>query len=209
MSRSVKIYYGLSGTFKGTTIDCSLKSGDTVLNSGIKQWKYWENSLLGGLNNPSDLNYALLHLSRLKDMKFDLTKDSTTLHVERGVSDMLFYWLLSNPTYENSETLIRNLIEEEISVSMVAGGDISEPTKILLVQKDYEFVRDVVLSEPTRKERFLGGVDDYMLSQDHYIEFTKKFNKISEIIEITNARDYLRSLGLEWKDPKQLNELKN
>ena len=209
MSRSVKIYYGLSGTFKGTTIDCSLKSGDTVLNSGIKQWKYWENSLLGGLNNPSDLNYALLHLSRLKDMKFDLTEDSTTLHVERGVSDMLFYWLLSNPTYKNSETLIRNLIEEEISVSMVAGGDISEPTKILLVQKDYEFVRDVVLNEPTRRERFLGGVDDYMLSQDRYIEFTKKFNKISEIIEITNARDYLRSLGLEWKDPKQLNELKN
>ena len=209
MSRSVKIYYGLSGTFKGTTIDSSLKSGDTVLNSGIKQWKYWENSLLGGLNNPSDLNYALLHLSRLKDMKFDLTKDSTTLHVERGVSDMLFYWLLSNPTYKNSETLIRNLIEEEISVSMVAGGDILEPTKILLVQKDYEFVRDVVLSEPTRRERFLGGVDDYMLSQDRYIEFTKKFNKISEIIEITNARDYLRSLGLEWKDPKQLNELKN
>lgn len=209
MSRSVKIYYGLSGAFKGTTIDCSLKSGDTVLNSGIKQWKYWENSLLGGLNNPSDLNYALLHLSRLKDMKFDLTKDSTTLHVERGVSDMLFYWLLSNPTYENSETLIRNLIEEEISVSMVAGGDISEPTKILLVQKDYEFVRDVVLNEPTRRERFLGGVDDYMLSQDRYIEFTKKFNNISEIIEITNARDYLRSLGLEWRDPKQFNELKN
>ena len=209
MSRSVKIYYGLSGTFKGTTIDCYLKSGDTVLNSGIKQWKYWENSLLGGLNNPSDLNYALLHLSRLKDMKFDLTKDSSTLHVERGVSDMLFYWLLSNPTYENSETLIRNLIEEEISVSMVAGGDISEPKKILLVQKDYEFVRNVVLNEPTRRERFLGGVDDYMLSQDRYIEFTKKFNKISEIIEITNARDYLRSLGLEWRDPKQLNELKN
>ena len=197
MPRSVKIYYGLSGTFKSTTIKQLFKPGDNILWSGIKQWKQWETGILGLKNSPSDLNFALLHLSRLKDNEYSIIKDSTTFHIERGVSDMVFYWLLSNPA-ESFETMLFNLVKEEIEVSKFVSGSNSEPKKILLVQKDYDFIRDVVLSEKTRAERFPGGVDDYLKAQDLYIDFTKKFNNIDEIIEITDARNYLERLGIKY-----------
>ena len=197
MSRSVKIYYGLSGSFKGTTIDNTLKPGDEVLHSGIKQWKYWEKNILSEKNNPSDLNFALLHLSRLMDRGYSIIKDSTTFHIERGITDMVFYWLLNFPT-EDYETIIKNLVEEEIKVSRFVGGDDIEPEKILLVQKDKEFIEKIVLKEKTRSDRFPGGVEDYLKAQDLYIDFTKKYNKISKVIEITSARDYLNKLGVKY-----------
>lgn len=197
MSRSVKIYYGLSGSFKGTTIDQTLRPGDEVLHSGIKQWKFWEKNILSEKNNPNDLNFALLHLSRLMDREYSLIKDSTTFHVERGVTDMVFYWLLNHPT-ENYETIIKGLVEEEIRVSKFVGGDDIEPEKILLVQKDKEFIEKIVLREKTRSDRFPGGVEDYLKAQDLYVDFTKKYNKISKVIEVTSARDYLKKLGVKY-----------
>lgn len=212
MSRSVKIYYGLSGTFKSTTIKSLFRQGDDILWSGIKQWKSWETSILGNKNNPSDLNFALLHLSRLRDREYNITKDNTIFHVERGISDMVFYWLLSSPTTESlssvmkddnsriieAESMLIDLIEEEIKISKFVGGSEKDPTKILLVQKDVEFIKDVVLKEQTRAERFPGGVEDYLRAQDLYIDFTKRFNKIDEVIEITNAKNYLKNLGIDY-----------
>lgn len=197
MSRSVKIYYGLSGTFKSTTIKALFNLGDDILWSGIKQWKSWENNILGNINNPCDLNFALLHLSRMKDREYSMIKENTVFHVERGISDMVFYWLLNNPI-ESYELMLTNLIEEEIKVSKFVGGDDIEPNKILLIQRDVDFIKDVVLKEKTRSERFPGGVDDYLKAQDLYIDFTKKFNKIDEIIEITNAKNYLKKLGIDY-----------
>lgn len=206
MSRSVKFYYGLSGTFKETTIKNNLKLGDDVLWSGIKRWKGWE-SMLGDRIPKSDLNLALLHLSRLADKEYNLTMDEKTLYVERGVTDMLYYWLQSHPT-GNQETMIKSLVEEELRVSRIVGGGIQEPEKILLVQKDYEFVEKVVFNEPTRAACFPGGIRDYISSQDRYVDFTKKNNKISEIIYINDAREYLESIGVAWKldDNDEINE---
>lgn len=215
MSRSVKIYYGLSGTFKSTTINSLFRLGDEVLWSGIKQWKSWEKNILGFKNNPSDLNFALLHLSRLKDRGYSITKEDTIFYVERGISDMVFYWLLSSPTKPQelnhiesllgysvdaifNESMLIKLIEEEIKISKFVGGSEKDPTKTLLVQKDVDFIKDVVLKEETRSDRFPNGVDDYLKAQDLYIDFTKRFNKIDEVIEITNAKDYLKRLGIDY-----------
>lgn len=203
MSRSVKIFYGLSGTFKGTTIkaESQQKIGSDVLWSGIKQWKYWE-ELVQRRNNPSHLNLALLHLSRLKDKEYDITKENTTLFVERGVSDMLFYWLHNLPAMTENETIIKNLIEEEIKVSELVAGGNKKPEKVLLIQRDYDFVQNVVLKEYTRSECFPGGVKDYINAQDRYVSFTKKYNDIDEIIEIDNAKEYLKRIGVEWDAEK-------
>lgn len=219
MSRSVKIYYGLSGTFKSTTIKSLFRQGDDILWSGIKQWKSWETSILGNKNNPSDLNFALLHLSRLSDREYSIIKDNTVFHIERGISDMVFYWLLSLPNessnnlteegikksllgysvdHMSNESMLKNLIEEEIKVSKFIGGDEVDPRKILLVQRDVDFIENVVLKERTRAERFPGGVEDYLKAQDLYIDFTKRFNKIDEVIEITSAVDYLDKLGIKY-----------
>lgn len=197
MSRSVKIYYGLSGTFKSTTIKSLFKPGDDILWSGIKQWKSWESNILCNKNNPCDLNFALLHLSRLKDREYSIIKDNTVFYIERGISDMVFYWLLNNST-EPFEDLLVNLINEEINISKFVGGDDIEPKKILLIQRDIDFIDNVVLREKTRAERFPRGVEDYLKAQDLYVDFTKKFNKIDEIIEITNAKNYLKKLGIDY-----------
>ena len=198
MSRSIRFYYGLSGTFKTTTIKTKLGTGDDVLWSGIKRWKIWEKDVLMGKNNPSDLNFALLHLSRLSDLEFNIAKDDSTLFIERGVSDMLFYWLRNNPACKE-ETIITNLIEEELRVSKKSAGGDREPEKILLVQRDYDFVRDVVFKEPSRSKCFPGGIEEYIDTQNQYIDFTKKYNKITSIVEINNAKEYLRSLGVNWE----------
>lgn len=206
MSRSVKIFYGMSGAFKETTIKSKLRDelGSDVMWSGIKQWKYWE-ELIKRKNGPHHLNLALLHLSRLKDKEYNIAKDNTTLFVERGVSDMLFYWLHSLPAMSENETIIKNLIEEEIRVSKIAAGGGEKPWKVLLIQRDYDFVQNIVLKELTRSECFPGGIKDYINAQDRYISFTKKYNDINEIIEIDNAKEYLKKLGIEW-DAKESNQ---
>lgn len=196
MSRSVKIYYGLSGTFKETTIKSKLNIGDDVLWSGIKQWKAWE-KLIEERNNPCDLNLALLHLSRLKDKIYDARMDETTLYVERGITDMIYYWLQKFPA-KNQDTIITSLVEEELRVLGIAAGGNMEPEKILLVQKDYDFVQEVVFKEETRTKCFPGGIKDYINSQDRYVAFTKKYNNISKEIVINNAEEYLKELGITW-----------
>ena len=70
------------------------------------------------------------------------------------------------------------------------------PQKILLVQKDINFIKDTILKEPTRKEVFPGGLDDYLENQERYIEFTKKYNNISDIVYINNAMNYINNLSL-------------
>lgn len=208
MSRPVKIYYGLSGTFKTTTINSNLNLGDSVLWSSIKRWKKWEKDLLENLNHPNDLNLALLHLSRLGDLNFDLSKDDTTLHIERGVSDMLFYWkrIRERPIGYDEDDFVKNIINEELDIIDRVSGGTKEPEKILLIQKDYDFVQNTVLKEPSRSNCFPRGVQDYMDAQDRYISFTKEYNKITSEIVISNAKDYLNGLGIEWENPEINNE---
>lgn len=195
----IRHYFGMSGCFKSTTIEATLESkldynSKVAMWSDIKTWKQYEYKF--GLEK-SDLNYAALHLCRLKNYIYDIpfSKNIRIILVERGVSDMMFYW--SNKHGENEED-IRKVVNEEVMLEKQC----SYPEKILLVQKDINFIKEVILKEPTRAECFPGGVNDYLEQQDKYIEFTNKYNKITDTIIIEDAEKYIKSLGLVYNPSK-------
>lgn len=198
--RRVKIFYGLSGTLKSTTIKATWKypyyngSFDQIvfLWSQIKTWKEMRNKLFPWLANPreTNLNYALLHLTQLIE-KYKKSIIGDVFVIERGVSDMLYYE--SRVDSKNINDLVcRETVDEELNIL----GD-GEVEKILLMMKDSEFIQEKVLTEPTRGEWFKTP-EEYLGEQEKYIEFTKKFNKINKEIVIEDARKYLGDLGLEY-----------
>lgn len=197
----IKIFYGLSGTFKGTTINSLLNSNTSVVWSMIKSWKRLETGIYNGMINYNDLNYAIQHLTLLEYVL--KTTDKKDILVERGVTDMSFYRMLM---YEKlGETIddswICRSVEEELKIC----GD--QPIhKILLIQNDKDFINNVILSEPTRREKFDGGLEEYLRNQELYVEFTEKYNNISEVITINDAKSYIESLGIEFEESKILKQ---
>ena len=192
----IKIFYGLSGTFKGTTIKSILSNNQdiAVVWSMIKTWKRLETGIYSGLIERNDLNYALLHLCNLEHTL--KTTDKKNILVERGVSDMSFYRMSAyrNIDPDASDKWIREAVEEELRICQ--GQAVH---KILLVQNDREFIENVVLSEKTRREVF-PDLDTYLKCQDQYVKFCEKYNDISEVITINNAKSYLESLGIEYNE---------
>ena len=95
------------------------------------------------------------------------------------------------------EEQIKEVVNEELKLFDM---DCIEVEKILLVQEDRDFVRDVVLSNKYRSSCF-SDVDDYMKQQDLYVKFTQEHNDIFEVIKIKNAKDYIENnLGMEFKN---------
>ena len=189
----IQIYYGMSGAFKTTTIKKKLEEDKNlkVLWSMIKSWKNLENTLFNGLVEYNDLNYAMLHLCLLEEKMKDLDDKSSGLLVERGVTDMIFYKTRDLKVVNDMWVGFITNYEESLCNE--------KPEKILLIQNDVKFINDVILSEPSRREKFPGGVADYLESQNSYVDFTKKHNDITKIIEITNAEDYItNTLGLKF-----------
>lgn len=191
----IKIYYGLSGTFKGTTISAADPTS-RVMRSAIKSWKHYQFGSFSGLTQDNDLTYGLLHLVRLREF---LEESVGPMSIERSISDCLFYYFNSDEFGEKKELeveKIKELIKEE--EILLQGKDVK---KILLIQRDEDFIKNVVLQEPTRQKTFKGDPRLYMDLQERYVEWTKKYNKIDEVIEIYNAKDYLEGvLGIEFKN---------
>lgn len=193
-----KIYYGMSGTFKATTIKSIINKtyeNVDVIWSDIKPWKRLENTIFKNKVSRNDLNYAMLHLCKVRDYFLDNKRD---ILIERGVSDMLFYYLNNNGLSLTEELTgwINSVVEEESDIIEKSTGN--KPEKILLIQKDRDFVRDVILKEKTRSDEFK-DLDDYFIAQERYIEFTSRFNNISETIVINNAKNYIENnLNLEF-----------
>lgn len=188
----IKFYFGLSGTFKGTTIKSQLNPNTIPVWSMIKTWKRLETGTFSGLVSINDLNYALLHLCNLEHTL--KTTDKKDILVERGVSDMSFYRLNAyrNMSENIDDSWIHKSVEEELRLC-----ENYKVHKILLVQNDREFIENVVLSEKTRREVF-PDLDTYLKNQDQYVKFCEKYNSIDEIIVINNAKSYLESLGIEY-----------
>ena len=213
MFRFINIYYGMSGTFKATTIKSEItkwqndhkpKKNNTtylldksvdVMWSSIKPWKHYED-ILG--QKQDDLNYANLHLCRLQDYVYDENKHSVNyLLVERGVTDMLYYYYKNNKSVTPDESWIKSIVREEDFIC--DQNHLYSPNKILLVQKDIDFIKEVILKEPTRAKEFPGGVQDYLDNQEHYIEFTRSHNNITSEIVIKDAEKYIeQDLGLVY-----------
>ena len=179
----VKIYYGLSGTFKGTTISAGHPT--RVMWSAIKPWKHYLGGSFKDLVPSNNLTFALLHLVRMQDY----LRGEGDLVIERGISDFLFY----HDSRLSPKEVGRIMVEEDILLRGI------EVERILLVQKDEDFIQEVVLREPTRREIFK-DVPSYLEAQEKYVKWTKEFNKIDKEIEIHNAKDYIeRVLGLDFK----------
>ena len=195
----------MSGAFKGVTLtaeDIASEGCILKVRSMIKPWKDIMGRIFNNTKQEDHRDYTLLHLCILEHKVSEarmwwperedcLEKD---INVERGVTDSLYYWLRGKIYGRETEEEIARAVEEELRI--VSGlGDIK---KILLVNKDEDFIRNVILKEPHRAQVFPGGVSEYLSEQDKYISFTARWNKINEVREIENARDYIESLGLKY-----------
>lgn len=196
------IYYGLSGALKGTTINSRLRQNATtqVMYSAIKDWKYYHQTLFPELLEKNDLIFTNLHLVRLSEF-LGKSNNLGDLIVERGVTDSLFYYL-GNDEYGTSQyavdspSLVRKVVAAE---DQIINRKTRNVRKILLVQEDPEFVTNKVLKDQFRQQTFKNDVDYYFEQQSKYIEFTKTYNDISEIIRIPDARKYIEEkLGVEY-----------
>jgi hypothetical protein len=191
----IKIYYGLSGTLKSSTIKQKYgyfgdesDENTVIIRSAIKNWKYNRDLLFPWLCNESNLNYALLHLTRLQDYVYG----DYDFIIERGVTDPLYYEYQKQPDLVTPE-VIKKTVERENEI--LGNRDIQ---RILMIMEDREFISNKVLIEKTRRSCF-SDVDDYLKKQKDYIEFTKTYNNlITEEIKITDAREYLSTLGIEY-----------
>ena len=188
--KRIKFYYGLSGTFKTVTIKSESTPESSVAWSMIKLWKDLEDGVFSGYTEKNHLNFALLHLCVLgNEIKSQENKEEVTIFSERGVSDPLFYYGngRQDPTWFNE------IIQKEVELC-----ENYEIEKVLLIQKDKKFIDEVVLREPHRRAIF-PNVTEYLKKQEEYIRFTERYNLITKKIEITNAEDYIKSLGMEFK----------
>lgn len=59
---------------------------------------------------------------------------------------------------------------------------------------DEDFIENRVLNEINRL-RYYPDLETYLKRQEEYVEFTKRYNHIDEVIEIRNAYDYIESLN--------------
>lgn len=198
----VDIFYGMSGALKGTTIESLGIGPDSVMYSEIKTWKHYQFGLFRDKTEYNDLNFGLLHLTRLKEFmkkKLETGSDDRVI-VERGITDCLFYYYYNgefgNPKGNEDEAFIRSLVEEE---KRLVTSDSTEVKKSMMIQLDRDFVRDHVFSDEIRRKTFNGDVDLYFKLQDKYVEFTKKYNNINNVIEINDAKGYItKVLGNEY-----------
>ena len=195
----VKIFYGMSGALKSSTIDSLDEEWNysmPIMRSSIKVWKKYQTelSVFREQTIPNDLNFGILHLIKLEEFLRDNVYYEKAI-IERGITDHLFYHISKGN--DILEEQIKEVVNEELKLFDM---DCIEVEKILLVQEDRDFVRDVVLSNKYRSSCF-SDVDDYMKQQDLYVKFTQEHNDIFEVIKIKNAKDYIENnLGMEFKN---------
>jgi hypothetical protein len=190
----IKIYYGLSGTLKSSTIKQKYgyfgdesDENTVIIRSAIKNWKYNRDALFPWLCNESNLNYALLHLTRLQDYVYG----DYDFIIERGVTDPLYYEYQKQPELI-TPSIISSAVTKESEI--LSGNNVQ---KIIMTMSDEKFIAEKVLSEKTRANCFQ-GVEEYLKKQENYVEFTRTYNHIDEEIKINDAKDYLMHLGVEY-----------
>lgn len=195
----------MSGAFKGVTLsaECVASEVDVFeVRSMIKSWKDIMGRIFNTTKAEDHRDFSLLHLCLLKSKIEDIGEYCENSYnllpkdilVERGVTDSFYYWTRGKIIGREQEEMIQRAVEEELDI-IKGFGDVK---KILLVNKDKEFIRNIVLSEPHRSAVFPGGLDDYLRQQDDYISFTGRYNDITEVREIPSAKEYIESLGLDY-----------
>jgi hypothetical protein len=202
--KDIKVYYGLSGALKGSTIAALKKENSNIqiMDSAIKRWKYYQFGIFSGLTEYTDLTYGILHLVRLREFMDKNHSTENDLIIERGITDSLFYYYYNDEFnvgtgMDENLTLINNATAQE---QILLLPDFYKIERILLIQEDKDFVRDVVFQDEFRRKTFKNDPDFYFKMQDLYVSFTKRHNVIDKVIRITSAKEYIENtLGEKLK----------
>lgn len=191
----ITIYYGMSGALKATTIENAPRHKDDLkIWSDIKPYWNYRKTLFPSELPGTDGDFIIQRLLQIQDMKRLSKSGSLCIYnwvIERGVSDMI-KCMIDNGTFdESNQEYIYHIINEEYNLLDELG--FGKPQKILLVMLDKNFIQDKVLNEPNRK-RYYPDLETYLKKQEEYVNFTKQYNDISEVIEIRDAFNYIDNL---------------
>lgn len=186
-------FYGMSGTLKATTIGSPRYEEALKIWSDIKPYWNYRKILFPEELPGTDGDFIIQRLIKLNNyrelvMEGELS-GSKDICIERGVSDMV-KCMIDNGTFKGEDKDIYKIIEEEKNIFPIWWTT----RRILLVMLDEDFIENRVLNEINRL-RYYPDLETYLKRQEEYVEFTKRYNHIDEVIEIRNAYDYIESLN--------------
>ena len=186
-------FYGMSGTLKATTIGSPRYEEALKIWSDIKPYWNYRKTLFPEELPGTDGDFIIQRLIKLNNyrelvMEGELS-GSKDICIERGVSDMI-KCMIDNGTFKGEDKDIYKIIKEEESIFPIWWTT----RRILLVMLDEDFIENRVLNEINRL-RYYPDLETYLKRQEEYVEFTKRYNHIDEVIEIRNAYDYIESLN--------------
>ena len=186
-------FYGMSGTLKATTIGSPRYEEALKIWSDIKPYWNYRKTLFPEELPGTDGDFIIQRLIKLNNyrelvMEGELS-GSKDICIERGVSDMI-KCMIDNGTFKGEDKDIYKIIEEEGNIFPIWWTT----RRILLVMLDEDFIENRVLNEINRL-RYYPDLETYLKRQEEYVEFTKRYNHIDEVVEIRNAYDYIESLN--------------
>lgn len=186
-------FYGMSGTLKATTIGSPRYEEALKIWSDIKPYWNYRKTLFPEELPGTDGDFIIQRLIKLNNYRELITEGelsgSKDICIERGVSDMI-KCMIDNGTFKGEDKDIYKIIEEEENIFPIWWTT----RRILLVMLDKDFIENRVLNEINRL-RYYPDLETYLKRQEEYVEFTKRYNHIDEVIEIRNAYDYIESLN--------------
>ena len=186
-------FYGMSGTLKATTIGSPRYEEALKIWSDIKPYWNYRKTLFPEELPGTDGDFIIQRLIKLDNYRELITEGelsgSKDICIERGVSDMI-KCMIDNGTFKGEDKDIYKIIEEEGNIFPIWWTT----RRILLVMLDEDFIENRVLNEINRL-RYYPDLETYLKRQEEYVEFTKRYNHIDEVIEIRNAYDYIESLN--------------
>ena len=186
-------FYGMSGTLKATTIGSPRYEEALKIWSDIKPYWNYRKTLFPEELPGTDGDFIIQRLIKLNNYRELITEGelsgSKDICIERGVSDMI-KCMIDNGTFKGEDKDIYKIIEEEGNIFPIWWTT----RIILLVMLDEDFIENRVLNEINRL-RYYPDLETYLKRQEEYVEFTKRYNHIDEVIEIRNAYDYIESLN--------------
>ena len=186
-------FYGMSGTLKATTIGSPRYEEALKIWSDIKPYWNYRKTLFPEELPGTDGDFIIQRLIKLNNYR-ELVMEGELgggkdICIERGVSDMI-KCMIDNGTFKGEDKDIYKIIEEEGNIFPIWWTT----RRILLVMLDEDFIENRVLNEINRL-RYYPDLETYLKRQEEYVEFTKRYNHIDEVVEIRNAYDYIESLN--------------
>lgn len=186
-------FYGMSGTLKATTIGSPRYEEALKIWSDIKPYWNYRKTLFPEELPGTDGDFIIQRLIKLNNYRELVMEGELSggkdICIERGVSDMI-KCMIDNGTFKGEDKDIYKIIEEEENIFPIWWTT----RRILLVMLDKDFIENRVLNEINRL-RYYPDLETYLKRQEEYVEFTKRYNHIDEVIEIRNAYDYIESLN--------------